>query len=72
MNKVFEDMSLFEQMAEINRLAKEILDPIIKPIPQQDRTLSDGRVKSSTGYVDYPVSESIHDFPRDLPNNRGF
>ena len=33
---------------------------------QQDRTLADGKVKSATGYVTEPTTESIHDIPKDL------
>ena len=37
--------------------------------PQQDRTLSSGKVKTATGYVVEPTTEDISEYAGDLPGN---
>lgn len=72
-DKDFEAMSLFEQMAEIDRMAKEILEPLAEEsredgyrMAHPTRKLSDGRIKDGeTGYVYDEEYERISDYTGD-------
>lgn len=55
----FKDDSIAGLMNEMKKSADEILEDR----PQQDRTLSNGKIKTATGYVEDPVSENIRDIP---------
>ena len=63
-----EDNSIYELMQAMKKDADEIIGKADEFI-QQDRTLADGRVKTSTGYVEEPTCTDRSDFPDDLENN---
>ena len=67
--------SINKLMDEIRDIATEmeklnpVLDRPVKSYPQQDRVLSNGKVKSATGYVNEPTCTDVDDYPDDLGSN---
>ena len=63
------DDSIFGLMQAMKKDADEILDKGDEFI-QQDRTLSNGKTKTSTGAVEEPTCTDRNDFAPDLGSNK--
>ena len=64
-------MSILDDMGEFKKLTDDLnrLLDNAKSYPQQDRKLSNGKVKSATGYVNEPTCTDRDDYPADLESN---